>query len=182
MKLVYGEDIILPEFLEKLDTNIFIEKFPLTLKELKLQINQQISLDNLPNIRKLYLQSMCIQQLDFLPNTLEEFTFETYYSKQELNNLPNSLKKICLTCVNRVIIPESVYEVEIRGTDKVIIPLGVKKMNLYNVMEIIFLDDEYDFEEVDIECDKQTKIVNLPENLIIAKTNNDFYQKITLIE
>jgi len=75
LKLVYGEDIILPEFLEKLDTNIFIEKFPLTLKELKLQINQQISLDNLPNIRKLYLQSMCIQQLDFLPNTLEEFTF-----------------------------------------------------------------------------------------------------------
>ena len=178
LKLRYCKDIILPEFLEKLDTNIFIEKLPKTLKELKLQINQQIPLDNLPNIRKLDMHSTCIQQLDFLPNTLEEFAFETFYSDQELNNLPNSLKKIKLSCVKGVIIPESVCDVFIRGTDKVIIPLGVKKLHLHGGIEIIFLDDEYDFEEVDISIDKQTKIINLPKNLII--TYNDFYQKITL--
>jgi len=186
LKLQYCKDIILPEFLEKLDTNIFIEKFPSTLKELKIKINQQIPLNNLPNIRKLDLQTTCIQQLDFLPNTLEEFIFETFYYEQKLNNLPNSLKKIYLNCVKEVVIPESVCDVFIRGTYKVIIPLGVKKLHLYGSMEmeIIFLDDEYNFEEVDIGCVNHTKIINLPKNLHIDKTEQfgNIYQKITLKE
>jgi len=183
LKLIEIDNIVLPEFLEKLETDNYIDILPKTLKELKLNVRNKIPLDNLPNLRKLELHSSCIQQLDFLPNTLEELIIKiSRRGEQELLNLPNSIRILCLRNVKRVIIPNNVLDIDIKIAEKVIIPINVKKINLDRIREIIFLDDKYDFKKVVIECDKHTKIVNLPKDLKIdiEEIFDNTYQIITL--
>ena len=151
-----------------------MDYLPNKLKELKIYVNNKISLDKLPNFHKLTLIYDCKVpiDLDFLLNSLEYFSMNYNFSLDELNNLPNSIKILKLVNVKNVIIHSSVLDLDLLNCDEVIIPLQIKKLRLNNIKHIIFLDGEYNFEEVDIMVDKSTKITNLSKNLKIEKSND----------
>ena len=153
--LTYPKKLIFQGDLDELETNYLIE---------------------LPNVKKLILNCYCKYNIDFLLNSIIDLKIVNYSEYTDnilIDNLPNSVKKLEIYGVKNPNIPPFIESLKMTLFEKAIIPTTIKKLNceMMKNEELIFLDEEYNFEEVNIINCK--KIVNLPKNLKIV--NNEIH-------
>lgn len=149
--------------------SLYLEKvsniigFPKNLEKLKIFDCPKINLDNLPFIKKLYLQNPDCN-LDFLPSSLEKLKIKYNY-KKPLRNLPNQLKTLKLEFRDKYVLdylPNSIETLILKYDIQFLsIPQNLKFLEIHSNDCLIDIKNTQ-IQEIILNC---PKIINLPHNL-----------------